>query len=104
MQLMHISKYAQGTNLSFYSQELLSEERELFAIIQSINELIQYESQYTSYFNCLINMIVYDANEPHSEPIARKAMELITILVKTSCYPVRVVQAIIPPIFSKVYA
>jgi hypothetical protein len=100
---MQISKYAQGTNSLYYLQELLSEEREMFGIIQSVNDLLHYDQQYTSYYHCLISMVAYDVNEPHSEPIARKTMELITHLLKTACLPLSVMKVIVPSIFTQVY-
>ena len=102
MQLMNLSKMAQGGSALCYSNILLSEEKNLFVIIESISGLISTQEQYTNYYNCLISMISFDASEPHSEPISKKVMEIIYEQIKSTCIPISVLTAIIPTIFKQV--
>ena len=99
---MNLSKMAQGICGLSSSQILLSEERCLFSIIESIVTLLKEPEQYSNYYHCLINLISFDISEPHSEPITRKVMDVITSQIKVSQLPLSVLLAIIPNIFKQV--
>ena len=80
---------------------LMSEEKDVFHIIEQLIGLINDTEQYSNYFNCLLNMISFDASEPHTEPISRKAIEVVCNHIRLYGLPINVLSTLVPSLFKQ---